>query len=213
MCCLARRILALTQRTSRVAPGCAVRRSDAGRRRATSGGADGREMAWDWLYNALEIGAVALCGAGAAARRRNRVASSAITVGMALYATADMYYSLRWGPAPAGGVRSLLVPRRIAGLPHRRMGGPLMARPRTWRILRAPPGGPVTTKECRALSQAVLLVCPTTVPRGAGVRSGCDFRQNRWLLDLAAVGYDFSRALAELRGSPPPEPRFLFATD
>ena len=54
---------------------------------------------WDWLYNALEIGAAALCGARALARRRDRVAWLAVTIGMGFFAAADMYYSLVWGDA------------------------------------------------------------------------------------------------------------------
>ncbi|HSC02389.1 MAG TPA: diguanylate cyclase [Solirubrobacteraceae bacterium] len=54
---------------------------------------------WDWLYNALEIAAVGVCGARAVARRRDRAAWSAVTIGMALFAGADMYYSLVWGDA------------------------------------------------------------------------------------------------------------------
>jgi diguanylate cyclase (GGDEF)-like protein len=49
---------------------------------------------WDWLYNALEIGAAGLCGARAITRRRNRGAWAAVTIGMAFYAAGDMYYSL-----------------------------------------------------------------------------------------------------------------------
>jgi diguanylate cyclase (GGDEF)-like protein len=47
---------------------------------------------WGWLYNALEIGAVALCGARVMARRRNRTAWLAVTIGMAFFAAGDMYY-------------------------------------------------------------------------------------------------------------------------
>jgi diguanylate cyclase (GGDEF)-like protein len=54
---------------------------------------------WDWLYNALEIGAVGLCGARAVTRRRDRAAWLAVTIGMALFASADMYYTLVWGDA------------------------------------------------------------------------------------------------------------------
>jgi diguanylate cyclase (GGDEF)-like protein len=54
---------------------------------------------WDWFYNALEIAAVALCGARAVARRRDRAAWAAVTIGIALFAAADMYYTLKWGDA------------------------------------------------------------------------------------------------------------------
>jgi diguanylate cyclase (GGDEF)-like protein len=54
---------------------------------------------WDWLYNAIEIAAVGLCGARAVARRRDRAAWSAVTIGLALFAAADMYYTLVWGDA------------------------------------------------------------------------------------------------------------------
>lgn len=51
---------------------------------------------WDWLYNALEIGAVALCGARAVARRRDRATWSALTIGLGLFAVGDMYDSVVW---------------------------------------------------------------------------------------------------------------------
>src|SRR5689334_17566335 len=54
---------------------------------------------WHWLYNALEISAAALCAARAVARRRDRAAWSAVAIGIALFASADMYYSLAWGDA------------------------------------------------------------------------------------------------------------------
>src|SRR5207248_3599702 len=49
---------------------------------------------WNWLYNALEIGAVGLCGARAVVQRRNRAAWSTMTIGIAFFAAADVYYTL-----------------------------------------------------------------------------------------------------------------------
>jgi two-component system, cell cycle response regulator len=54
---------------------------------------------WDWLYNALEVGAIGLCGARALSRRHNRAAWTAITIGLALFSAGDLYYSLAWGDA------------------------------------------------------------------------------------------------------------------
>lgn len=54
---------------------------------------------WDWSYNALEIGAVALYGARVLARRRDRAAWLAVTIGMGFFAAADLSYMLAWGDA------------------------------------------------------------------------------------------------------------------
>src|SRR5437763_8164676 len=54
---------------------------------------------WDWLYNALEIGAIALCVARALSRRRDRAAWFAVAIGMAFFAAAGLYYSVKWPTA------------------------------------------------------------------------------------------------------------------
>jgi two-component system, cell cycle response regulator len=52
---------------------------------------------WGWLYNALEIGATAVCAMRVLAWRRNRAAWLAITLGLAMFAGGDLYYMLVWG--------------------------------------------------------------------------------------------------------------------
>ena len=52
---------------------------------------------WSWLYNALEVGAVGVCGARVLVSRRNRAAWLAIAVGLAMFTAGDMYYTLTWG--------------------------------------------------------------------------------------------------------------------
>jgi two-component system cell cycle response regulator len=89
---------------------------------------------WDWLYNALEIGAVALCGARAAARRRERAAWSAVTVGMALFAAADMYYTLVWGDADVVPFPSLADALYLSFYPAVYIGIGLLLRARVGRL-------------------------------------------------------------------------------
>lgn len=62
---------------------------------------------WDWLYNALEIGAAGLCAARALLRRDDRAAWFAVALGLALFAAGDMYYSLVWGDANSVPVPSI----------------------------------------------------------------------------------------------------------
>ncbi len=62
---------------------------------------------WDWLYNALEIGAGGLCAMRALSRRDDRIAWSAVAIGLALFAAGDMYYSLVWGDASIVPVPSI----------------------------------------------------------------------------------------------------------
>src|SRR5262249_25537895 len=54
---------------------------------------------WDWLYNAIEIGAVAVCGARALVRRRGRAGWAAGTVCIASFARVDIPSRRRWGDA------------------------------------------------------------------------------------------------------------------
>src|SRR5579872_1303834 len=49
---------------------------------------------WNWSYNAVEMIAVAVCASRVLARRRERAAWLAITLGMALFAAGDVYYTV-----------------------------------------------------------------------------------------------------------------------
>jgi two-component system cell cycle response regulator len=89
---------------------------------------------WDWLYNALEIGAVALCGARALARRRDRAAWLAVTIGMAFFAAADMYYSLTWGDADVVPFPSLADALYLSFYPAVYVGVGLLLRSRVRRL-------------------------------------------------------------------------------
>jgi two-component system cell cycle response regulator len=89
---------------------------------------------WDWLYNAIEIGAVVLCGARAVARRRNRLAWSMVTVGMALFATGDMYYTLRWGDAASVPFPSVADALYLGFYPFVYVGIGLLLRARVGRL-------------------------------------------------------------------------------
>ncbi len=92
---------------------------------------------WDWLYNAIEIGAVALCGARAVMRRRDRAAWFAVTIGMAMFAAGDMYYSLVWGDANVVPVPSLADGLYLSFYPAVYIGIGLLLRSRVSRL----PGG------------------------------------------------------------------------
>lgn len=89
---------------------------------------------WDWLYNALEIGAVALCGARALARKRDRAAWSAVTLGLALFAAGDMYYSLVWGDANVVPVPSMADAFYLSFYPAVYIGIGLLLRSRVGRL-------------------------------------------------------------------------------
>ena len=89
---------------------------------------------WDWLYNALEIGAIALCGARALARRRDRAAWIAVTVGMAFFAAGDMYYGLAWGDANVVPVPSLSDALYLSFYPAVYIGIGLLLRSRVGRL-------------------------------------------------------------------------------
>jgi diguanylate cyclase (GGDEF)-like protein len=89
---------------------------------------------WDWLYNALEIGAVALCGARALARRRDRAAWFAVTIGMGFFAAADMYYSLAWGDANVVPFPSLADALYLSFYPFVYVGIGLLLRSRVRRL-------------------------------------------------------------------------------
>jgi two-component system, cell cycle response regulator len=89
---------------------------------------------WDWLYNALEIGAVALCGARALARRRDRSAWIAVTIGMAFFAAADMYYGLAWGDANVVPFPSLADALYLSFYPAVYIGIGLLLRSRIGRL-------------------------------------------------------------------------------
>jgi diguanylate cyclase (GGDEF)-like protein len=89
---------------------------------------------WDWLYNALEIGAVALCGARAVTRRRDRGAWLAVTVGMAFFAAADMYYALVWGDANTVPFPSLADALYLSFYPAVYIGIGLLLRSRVGRL-------------------------------------------------------------------------------
>jgi two-component system, cell cycle response regulator len=54
---------------------------------------------WDWLYNAIELASVLLCGARVLLRSEDRGAWLAITIGLLLFGAGDLYYSLVWGDA------------------------------------------------------------------------------------------------------------------
>jgi two-component system, cell cycle response regulator len=89
---------------------------------------------WDWLYNALELGAVALCGARAVVRRRNRAAWAAVTLGMASFAAADMYYVLVWGDANTVPFPSLADALYLGFYPGVYVGIGLLLRSRVGRL-------------------------------------------------------------------------------
>jgi diguanylate cyclase (GGDEF)-like protein len=91
---------------------------------------------WDWLYNAIELAAVGLCGARALTRRQDRAAWTAITAALLAYSAGDLYYSIAFGinadsaptPSPADAMYlsfyplsylgiGLLLRRRLRGLP------------------------------------------------------------------------------------------------
>ncbi len=55
---------------------------------------------WEWLYNAIEVAATVLCAARLAARRPDRLAWSAITLGMGFFTAADLYYGIAF-PNPS----------------------------------------------------------------------------------------------------------------
>ncbi|HET6867179.1 MAG TPA: diguanylate cyclase [Solirubrobacteraceae bacterium] len=89
---------------------------------------------WDWLYNALEIAAAVLCGARAVARRRDRPAWLAVTIGIALFAAADMYYSLAWGDANVVPFPSLADALYLSFYPAVYVGIGLLLRSRVGRL-------------------------------------------------------------------------------
>jgi two-component system, cell cycle response regulator len=89
---------------------------------------------WDWLYNALEIGAVLLCGARAVTHRRDRAAWAAVTIGMAFFAAADMYYSLAWGDADTVPFPSLADALYLSFYPGVYIGIGLLLRSRVGRL-------------------------------------------------------------------------------
>jgi diguanylate cyclase (GGDEF)-like protein len=89
---------------------------------------------WDWLYNALEFGAVGLCGARALTRRRDRAAWLAVTIGMAFFAAADMYYSLAWGDADTVPFPSLADALYLSFYPAVYVGIGLLLRSRVGRL-------------------------------------------------------------------------------
>lgn len=89
---------------------------------------------WDWLYNAIEIGAVAVCGARAVVRRRDRAAWAAVTLGMASFAAADMYYSLVWGDANTVPFPSLADALYLGFYPGVYVGIGLLLRSRVGRL-------------------------------------------------------------------------------
>ena len=49
---------------------------------------------WEWLYSAIELGAVALCAARALGRPGERLAWLIIALGMLSFAVGDIYYTL-----------------------------------------------------------------------------------------------------------------------
>jgi two-component system, cell cycle response regulator len=89
---------------------------------------------WDWLYNALEIGAAALCGARALTRRGDRAAWLAVTIGIAFFAAADMYYSLTWGDADVVPFPSLADALYLSFYPAVYIGIGLLLRSRVGRL-------------------------------------------------------------------------------
>jgi two-component system cell cycle response regulator len=52
---------------------------------------------WDWLYDAIEIAATAMCAARVLSRPRERAAWAAVTIGLAFFTAGDLYYMLVWG--------------------------------------------------------------------------------------------------------------------
>jgi two-component system cell cycle response regulator len=89
---------------------------------------------WGWLYNALEIGAAGLCGARALARRRDRAAWFAVTIGMAFFAAGDMYYTLAWGEANTVPFPSLADALYLSFYPAVYVGIGLLLRSRVRRL-------------------------------------------------------------------------------
>jgi diguanylate cyclase (GGDEF)-like protein len=89
---------------------------------------------WDWLYQALEIAGAALCGARAVVRRRDRVAWSAIALGLALYAAGDLYYQLAWGDANSVPVPSMSDALYLGFYPFVYLGIALLLRSRIGRL-------------------------------------------------------------------------------
>jgi two-component system, cell cycle response regulator len=49
---------------------------------------------WEWLYSAIEIGAVAVCAARAFGRRGERLAFAVIALGLLSFSAGDIYYTL-----------------------------------------------------------------------------------------------------------------------
>ena len=89
---------------------------------------------WDWLYNALEIGAVALCGARALTQCRDRAAWVAVTIGMAFFAGADIYYMVVWGDANVVPFPSLADALYLSFYPAVYVGIGLLLRSRVGRL-------------------------------------------------------------------------------
>ncbi len=78
---------------------------------------------WDYLYNAIELAAAALCGARVILRRRDRAAWLAVTIGLVLFSAGDLYYSLVWGdansvpvPSPADAMYLGFYPAAYLGI-------------------------------------------------------------------------------------------------
>jgi hypothetical protein len=93
-----------------------------------------RIVGLDWLYNALELAAIGLCAARVLARRRNRAAWLAISAGMALFATGDMYYTLVWREAEVVPIPSLADAFYLAFYPAVYIGIGLLLRSRIGRL-------------------------------------------------------------------------------